>query len=113
MTSIKKPDAISCLFGNARYHRLRPEASAQPNIYTGWKWELIQDKQETPEDEDDNLYDYNFLPRRHKMSLQELGPRKGKQQWYHSKAGNAGWANLKRSQYGLEAWRAKPAKKAQ
>lgn len=82
-------------------------------LRAGWKWELIQDRQETPEDEDDNLYDYNFLPRRHKVSLSELGPRKGKRQWDHSKAGNAGWANLKRSQYGLEAWNAKPAKKAQ
>lgn len=45
------------------------------------------------------------------MSLSELGPRKGKRQWAHSKAGNAGWANLKRSQYGLEPWQTKPAKK--
>jgi hypothetical protein len=83
-----------------------------PLLFAGWKWEVIQDRQETPEDEDDNLYDYNFLPRRHKMSLTELGPRKGRQQWHHGKAGTVGWANLHRSQFGLEAWHAKPAKKS-
>lgn len=71
----------------------------------GWEWEVLPDAQETFEDTYDNIYDYNFLPRRVKEGIAAGGVKAGKAQFKHSGKHKAGWANLKRTQYGLESWK--------
>ena len=83
-----------------------PALTVRCRLAAGWDWEVLPDAQETMEDEYDNIYDYNFLPRRVKVAVQAGGKKFGQKQFFHSGKNKTGWANIKRSTYGKEPWKA-------